>query len=213
MARHLHAAGGPLVGKGLCGKKLKDAYGNGIYSITVGDLVRARRQKDLAFEKRYGELIDDGFLVPDEEINPMVVHHYEMGTGLGHELFYWDGWNRNPHQVATAKKLGVLDPKNSMVAILKASRCVCYDRLLHRRGLKPNGDRPDDKVDEVFNRRWNIFATHFRSVRKALAQERVPILKIDARQDLGIVTELMLEGAQKLRPVCREQGLLVGVPV
>lgn len=180
------------------------------FFITVGRLISERRKNDLAFNSKYGEWIDMGYLVPDKEVNPMVAGCYEQGKKAGHDLFYFDGWDRNPNQVLEAQKLGVLNPSNSVVVLLHADRSTCHKRMIHRRENRSGGPRKDDKSDKSFNRRWNIYAQNFIRVRKEIVNTGVRFCRIDASQDLSIVTNLALGVAMELKPI---QGFRVLTPV
>lgn len=201
MARHIHSFGGPSVGKGLSAKRLAVVYQKDIFFVTVGSLITERRKNDRIFNDRYGERIDDGYLIPDNEANPMAVHCYETGKKLGHQFFYYDGWGRTAKQIEVEEKLGVLCPNNSIAIILKANREICHQRSIHRRENQAGGPRADDANDIVFNRRWGIFAQNISPVRKAVVNAGVRVYTIDACQDLPIVTELVLKKALTLKPV------------
>ncbi|HEY9583755.1 MAG TPA: hypothetical protein VJI66_02225 [Candidatus Paceibacterota bacterium] len=203
--RHLFKFGPNCSGKGYGIDKLKKVYGHRIWIVAMGDLVRARLkdQKNDWFRRRFGKIVADRKLLPDDVMMSMARDRYEEGIFEGRRFFAWDGVGRNSDQIATLIGWGVLTPANARALVLMASKDICRLRHDHRSALKPDGHRTDT---HKFEEGYEVYLKNMPGVIDALHESGNTPHFINANNDLDQVADAVLAQARQMWPVHRQEA-------
>ncbi len=149
--------GPPGAGKGTQSEKLIEKYG--MVHIATGDLFRAHLKNDTPLGQQVKEIMNNGFLVPDEITISMLeeeVHKNPEAKG-----FLFDGF---PRTVPQAEALDRLMDKNGtaihVVVALDVTEEEVRTRIAKRRSIENRPDDADDKlnkrIDEYFQKTIHV---------------------------------------------------------
>ncbi len=187
----------PATGKGTLIKYLREELRiSGVESkhMEVGDLVRQEIRSGSDMGRKIREYSNNGQLVPDQIINPMVRRGFE---DLDHDAIWFpDGYPRSEEQIAPFEEM--MDEFRRLFVILnmeldpdpKIRRQILMDRMDQRvqeaiaAGITP---RKDD-VDPVAREKRLAEAEQLADV-TAYFQQKNRVITIDAMQDVPDVQE------------------------
>jgi adenylate kinase family enzyme len=179
MARKFVLVGPMSVGKGFCMKCLKKNVPESDF-IGLGDYFRDLRQRDLLFNRYYGQVMDSGDLLPDEVT---IEHTLSLLTAVQKDVVTMDGPLRTPRQIRLMKEKGELDQED-LVCMLNASLSTCKKRHKHRLETKPDGKRLDDNW---FHHRIELYQNNRNHIIRTLRKIGTKIVHVNADEDLSYV--------------------------
>jgi len=125
--------GPPGVGKGTIGKMLANAYS--LPFLSVGETVREEVQKGTEFGKMAKGYIDEGKLVPDEEVIKLIISTLEKDEFKNG--FILDGFPRTSEQAQALEETKI---EITAVVNLEAPEDILVERLSTRRTCKGCGN-------------------------------------------------------------------------
>ncbi len=185
--------GMPFIGKGHSAKVLSERHPQHIKVIGTGDLIRNKRKKDAAFSELVSEMVRKRQLIPDELVYELMDESLKSITDPK-TVVLLDGIRTIPQlEWLTAREL--IGPGTSMAVLFTADSKVCYQRALHRRDTKPDGEREDDAVlEENFGKGELQFQNIWPGLREYFTTAGVTITTIDANRDLATHVVPEVEG-------------------
>lgn len=179
--KHLVVIGGPGVGKGLIGKRLKEKYGHSLHALSTGGMIQHRLANDPFFHVKYAHVVATGGLLPDDEAICIASQAYIINTPVSATHIYWDGVFRTQNQANWATSKRILNKWNTLCIILHADVDTCLKRYKHRVKEKTDGFRIDD---HSFPHRFGVYQEHLPHIHRHLQAFGIDIRHIDANRDL-----------------------------
>ena len=139
--------GPPGAGKGTQAGAISKKYN--LKHISTGELLRKEMAEGTELGKKASELIDAGFLVPDEVVEGMIEAEFARNRDV--DGFLLDGYPRTLAQAESLEQLlGKRQECVTAVVSLIIPDGTIYERIRHRAGIE---GREDDCKDEVIANR------------------------------------------------------------
>lgn len=172
-------------GKGTQGKALSEIFG--WRALSVGEAIRQTG--------KYKELIDQGGLIPDENVIEIMNSQIKKAEDEGFELIL-DGY---PRDVAQAKYM-VENMKGKINGAIVLE--VPKEELLRRLELR---GRDDDKARESVERRFEIFEENSRPIFELFEEAGIPIRRVSGVGKIEEVTARLIAVVKELDADAVEQ--------
>ena len=149
--KHFILFGPPGAGKGTQAAKLVEKYN--FLHLSTGDLLRSEIKKGTELGKAAKELIDKGFLVPDEIVEGMIKDQFIKNPDV--KGFLLDGFPRTVAQAEhlddMLKELG--EDVTGVISIMIPDGMV-KERIRHRAQIE---GRADDTSDDIIENRIQTY--------------------------------------------------------
>lgn len=172
-------------GKGTQGKALAEIFG--WRWLSVGEAIRA--------SKKYDEIINQGNMIPDDEVIRMMAEHIEKAEAEGFDVIL-DGYPRNQQQAQYVVEH--LADKIDGAIILEVPKEELFERLALR-------GRDDDQERESIEKRFAVFEQNMQPIASLFEQHGIPVETVDGTGKIEVVTQRLVEVVEKLDPDAVEQ--------
>ncbi len=180
--KHVVELGAPGVGKGLCASTLQDFFRSSMALVSLGAKTRERLDSDPGFSEKHGKTVEKGDLLPDWVANPMARSAYMQAVETdGVRNILCDGIFRRKSQLVPFVQSSILNPGNTIVLYLDATKDTCHRRYKER-ATRLGQARPDHSS---FQHRFKVFNEHFPSIWELFHLAGIHCLRIDANEDLA----------------------------
>lgn len=172
-------------GKGTQGKALSEIFG--WRWLSVGEAIRQAGG--------YEEIINNGGLIPDEDVIKLMDKQIEKAEAEGFDLIL-DGYPRDKEQAEYI--MNTMPEKINGAIILDVPKEELYERLALR-------GRDDDKEKASIDRRFEIFEQNIYSIIPLLESKNIPVEHVDGVGAIEDVTARLVEVVKKMDPNATEQ--------
>ena len=171
-------------GKGTQSKALSEIFG--WRWLATGEMIRNNGT--------YAHLIDDGNIIPDDDITKMLEKELDKTDAEGYDVIL-DGYPRTAPQTEWI----VNREKDKLYGAIVLD--VPKDELYQRLTLRARGaGRADDQEKAKIDRRFEIFEQNIYSILQVLEQHHIPIVHVDGVGTEGEVTDRLVAVCQQLDP-------------
>ena len=149
--KHFILFGPPGAGKGTQAAKMVEKFN--LIHISTGELLRSEISKGTELGKKAKELIDKGFLVPDEVVEEMIKDQFTRHSDA--KGFILDGFPRTTAQAEHLDKmLSDLGQEVTSVISIMIPDATVKERIRHRAQIE---GRADDASDETMENRIKAY--------------------------------------------------------
>lgn len=144
--------GPPGAGKGTQASAMVERYN--LHHISTGALLRKEIAAETELGKQARELIDKGYLVPDEVVEAMIVSEFDKMQDAV-DGFLLDGYPRTLDQARSLDRLLAKkgEKLTSVVSIMIPDEMI-FDRIRHRAKIE---GREDDASDDIIANRISTY--------------------------------------------------------
>lgn len=172
-------------GKGTQGKALSEFFG--WRWLSVGEAIRQTGG--------YEEIINNGGLIPDEDVIKMMDKQIEKAEDEGFDVIL-DGYPRDKEQAEYI--MNTMADKIDGAIILEVPKEELYERLALR-------GRDDDQERTSIDKRFEVFEQNIYSILPLLEEKNVPIERVDGVGKIEEVTNRLVEVVKRMNPDATEQ--------
>jgi adenylate kinase family enzyme len=204
MSRLVHFClhGASCSGKGYVTNHLRGRYGDRLWVIGLGDMIRSRQGRDPEFQSYTDELIRRGFLISDTVVTEMVQQRYNEGVEAGFTTFLWEGYGRN--QVQMQQQMEWWTGCEGRVFNLLARKSTVIGNLEQAIAENRRKDRGDNAA---ISDRYDLHQDKMEEVTRAVRDGGRFLTPIDANQPLEQVARRIAFFANAVRSFRESQGL------
>lgn len=172
-------------GKGTQGKALSEIFG--WRWLSVGEAIRQHGG--------YEEIINNGGLIPDEDVIKLMDKQIEKAEDEGFDLIL-DGYPRDKEQAEYI--MNTMPDKIDGAIILEVPKEELYERLALR-------GRDDDQERASIDKRFRIFEENIGSILPLLEVKNIPIQRVNGVGKIEEVTARLVKVVKQMNPDATEQ--------
>jgi len=181
--KHVGLDGPSCSGKGFVTAHLCKVFGDSLYVIGLGDMIRERKQRDQEFAVNIREKTSNGKLLDYDIVTPMVIERYRLGLEKGYKFFLWEGYGRDHRQMTTLLNEIWSKDDESRIYMLAASLKTCQANLAKAIAEGRRSERDDNGQ---LPGRYQLHRDNDSGVRKAIKESGRCCNTIDA--DVPLLT-------------------------
>ena len=172
-------------GKGTQGKILSEIFG--WRWLSVGEAIRQTGG--------YEEIINNGNLIPDDEVIKIMNNHIRKTELEGYEVFL-DGYPRDITQAEYI--INNMREKIDGAILLEVPKEELYERLALR-------GRDDDKDRASIEKRFTVFEQNINAILDLFSAHDIPVIKVDGTGAIEEVTARLVKVVKELNENATEQ--------
>ena len=185
-----------MVGPPGCGKDTQAKFleKNGVCVFGTGDFLRKRCLEDSLFNQKYGKLMSDGGLLPDDVVVDTFYFYFnKLPAGIS---WVMNGFPRTVGQYERVRTTLLAKKKKYPIVVL-LFKFISREELLERVASRKRAEMRNDDKEDSFLRRIEEHNNNVPNLLRAMKKDCFRIAEVDASMPVEIL-HARIDGVMKL---------------